>query len=40
MLALTTLGFSKREAREAVEGVRDATSLEEMVRAALRRCPG
>ena len=41
MLALTTLGFTKREARAAVEAARDelgeAASLEDVVRAALRR---
>ncbi len=40
MLALTTLGFAKSEARRAVEGALDEEpgSLEELVRAALRRC--
>jgi Holliday junction resolvasome RuvABC DNA-binding subunit len=40
VLALTTLGFAKGEARRAVEAALDdePSSLEELVRAALRRC--
>ena len=40
LLALTTLGFAKAEARRAVELALDdePASLEELVRAALRRC--
>src|SRR3569623_745789 len=40
VLALTTLGFSKGEARRAVEAAlaEETTSLEALVRAALRRC--
>jgi hypothetical protein len=42
-LVLTTLGFSAREAREAVAGALEelglSASLEQLVRTALRRCP-
>jgi len=41
VLALTTLGFTKAEARRAVEQAREdePESLEALVRSALRRCP-
>ncbi|HSN30195.1 MAG TPA: HNH endonuclease [Kofleriaceae bacterium] len=40
VLALTTLGFAKAEARDAVDRALDdePASLEQLVRAALRRC--
>ncbi|MBV8761024.1 MAG: HNH endonuclease [Deltaproteobacteria bacterium] len=40
VLALTTMGFTTREARNAVESALDEapTSLEQLVRGALRRC--
>ena len=41
VLALTTMGFAKSEARAAVEAALDdaPATLEELVRGALRRCP-